>query len=693
MPRRSSPVAMTDHPSTQAPKKKRRAAGKFASTAARKRTKAKTKASQRGVIQPLLQLPAPRPLLLLTYVGPSQQIGSSAIAIDLSRPIKNPSAPQIVEPRSKIDDAVGCDIPSGCLPAAVPDDTLTQAPKQKKHSVARKTAGKLERRQKIIKTKSSPHVPTPPRLPTAPQIRLPLLSGVGDQNGSSASTINLVRSIAQPSAPQLAHAEPQPVDAGRYHQSAPSSTRPAGTTETSEGPRGSVPPRVHRAYSIDSRVVAKVSFTAAVIGAVLLLVRLPPLKPNDAIVTHELPPAETMLIQDIGAPGDAADRAAAQEASFASLAADRTAEQDATFASLAADRTAGQQVTFASLPVDRTAGQQATFVAADRTAEQRATFASLVAATEVKLTEVSTLAGLDSIQPFTVAFSDHPDGQPADPATGLIAFDNWAATRPAQKYFLSPFPDYTEKVLSAGPDGGKKPTVEKLHMYVAEARFVIAKSPQAIDLSQYVSIDYLEGIDAAIKHHLISPGEADNSANPNPARRWCEPQASVLCIKSRYRLEGKLPSAIQLLNQITSGKKIADYLEFQSELRAVPVAELDQKGLAKLTGLDMPVTGLLEETIFHVNQIMQFGKFLVLLQQDTADPNRTVATAVIALALKSRLIEKQKRFEDVPVLHNLVPAQLLTGRSTFNTGTSISAGLPLYARSNIKAVAATFERK
>ena len=44
------------------------------------------------------------------------------------------------------------------------------------------------------------------------------------------------------------------------------------------------------------------------------------------------------------------------------------------------------------------------------------TFASLAAATEVKLTEVSTLAGLDSIQPFTVAFSDHPDGQPADPA-------------------------------------------------------------------------------------------------------------------------------------------------------------------------------------------------------------------------------------------------------------------------------------
>ena len=242
-------------------------------------------------------------------------------------------------------------------------------------------------------------------------MRLPLLSGVGDQIGSSASTINLARSTAQPSAPQLARADPQPVDAVRYDQSAPSSTRPAGTTETCpEAPRDPVPARVHRAYSIDPRVVAKVSFTVALIGVVLLLVRLPPLKPNDAILTHEQPPAETMLIQDIGAPSDAADRTAAQEASFASLAADR---QD------------GQEATFASLPADRTAGQ-------------RATFASLPAATEVKLTEVSTLAGLDSIQPFTVAFSDHPDGQPADPATSLIAFDNWAVTRPGAEALSQP---------------------------------------------------------------------------------------------------------------------------------------------------------------------------------------------------------------------------------------------------------------
>ena len=87
------------------------------------------------------------------------------------------------------------------------------------------------------------------------------------------------------------------------------------------------------------------------------------------------------------------------------------------------------------------------------------------------------------MQPFTVAFSDHLDGQPAEPVTGLIAFDNWAVARPVQKRFLSPFPGYTEKVLSGGADGDKTPIVEKLHMYVAEARFVITRPPRVIDLA------------------------------------------------------------------------------------------------------------------------------------------------------------------------------------------------------------------
>jgi hypothetical protein len=46
----------------------------------------------------------------------------------------------------------------------------------------------------------------------------------------------------------------------------------------------------------------------------------------------------------------------------------------------------------------------------------------------------------------------------------------------------------------------------------------------------------------------------------------------------------------------------------------------------------------------------------------------------------------------VPVLRNLVPAQVLAGESSFNSGNSISAGLPIYARNQAKAIAALLER-
>jgi hypothetical protein len=50
------------------------------------------------------------------------------------------------------------------------------------------------------------------------------------------------------------------------------------------------------------------------------------------------------------------------------------------------------------------------------------------------------------------------------------------------------------------------------------------------------------------------------------------------------------------------------------------------------------------------------------------------------------VLEKKKEFEQVPVLRNLVPAQVLAGNSSFNTGSSISAGLPKYARKRIERV-------
>jgi len=213
-----------------------------------------------------------------------------------------------------------------------------------------------------------------------------------------------------------------------------------------------------------------------------------------------------------------------------------------------------------------------------------------------------------------------------------------------------------------------------------------------------ITLAMLEQLDPSIKHRLISaadvfPNKDPKSPNRNPRRQWCEGDATLICIQSKYQLEGRLPTAIALVNKIRENhKKIADFMEFQSELRLVPQSEIDQVVLVKATGVNAPIAGAIEQNIFYINQVMQFGKFLAVLQPDPTDARKSVATAFIALAVDSDLFEKKKELESVPILRNLVPAQVLAGNSSFNTGNSISAGLPKYSRNRVKAVAALLEK-
>ena len=138
---------------------------------------------------------------------------------------------------------------------------------------------------------------------------------------------------------------------------------------------------------------------------------------------------------------------------------------------------------------------------------------------------------------------------------------------------------------------------------------------------------------------------------------------------SNYKLEGKIPMGIMLVNKLRdSVKKVSDHIDFESELSQPAAADLDQAGLKDLTGLDAPVSGVLEQNIFYVNQIMKFGKFFAVFQNDPADAGKTVVTAYMALAVETSVLDKQKEFENVPVLRNLVPAQVLMGQSSFNSG-------------------------
>ncbi len=317
------------------------------------------------------------------------------------------------------------------------------------------------------------------------------------------------------------------------------------------------------------------------------------------------------------------------------------------------------------------------------------------------------------LKPSTIAFSDKPDAAAAA-NLDLVPFADWAVKHPTEKKFLALFPSYTEptvtKTQGGNSDTGKadtsktetgktgsnapKPVVQKLYMYVAQARFALDRAPASLDLPHDVTIGFLQRIDPAIKHNEINAadvapftGEA-GAGNQNPDRQWCTGRTTSICIQSTYTLEGKIPLGIMLVNKLReTAKKISDHIDFQSEFSALAPSEIDDAGLRQLTSLDTPVAGVLEQDIFHVNQIMKFGKFLAVFQNDPADPGKTVVTAFMTLAIDASVFDKKKDFEKVPVLRNLVPAEVLMGRSSFNSGNSISAGLPQYARNEIKTVA------
>ena len=331
-----------------------------------------------------------------------------------------------------------------------------------------------------------------------------------------------------------------------------------------------------------------------------------------------------------------------------------------------------------------------------------ALFSSRTQAEEFRIEDVASITTLpiDKLTPKVIAFADHPGEELIDSSTGFMRYEDWARAEPIQKQLLSLYPGYSEPNGDVIIDGVKKRYREKLHMYVAQARFVLARPPASLDLARFATLGFLEQIDRAIKHRLITsadltrPKEPKTIFNQNPQRRWCEGRAATICIRSTYKLEGRLPTGIALANKIRErAKKVSDTLEFDSELTLLTPAEVDDGGLAKLTGLTTPSAGAIEQSIFYVNEVMQFGKLLAVFQQYPDNANKTIATVFMALAIESNILGKRSELSKVPVLRNLVPAQVLAGKSSFNSGNSLSAGLPVYARNQIKAIATLLERK
>ncbi|MCD6070864.1 MAG: hypothetical protein K0S42_1380 [Microvirga sp.] len=229
-------------------------------------------------------------------------------------------------------------------------------------------------------------------------------------------------------------------------------------------------------------------------------------------------------------------------------------------------------------------------------------------AAEFRIEEVPSVTAVvpAKLKPKTIVFSDQRDDKLTDAGTGLIRFADWARERPEQKQFLGLFPGYAEPTIKVSVHGIPKTYTEKLHMYVVEARFLIGKAPGSVDLARFTRLDTLDKIDPSIKHRRISAEQAapqvdaQSAHNRHPGRRWCETSAS-LCIESRYPLEGKLPVGIRLANKLEEGgKKISEFMEFQTEIRVLPSEEVDRAGLMKLTALEAPSSESCSRSFRHI---------------------------------------------------------------------------------------------
>jgi hypothetical protein len=201
----------------------------------------------------------------------------------------------------------------------------------------------------------------------------------------------------------------------------------------------------------------------------------------------------------------------------------------------------------------------------------------VAAAQEMQMQEAPSLPAFSGapLPARTIAFTDHRKDELVDPITGMIRFSDWQRLRPQEKKLLTLFPSYEEPMAPSTESPGKM-RPRRLYVYVAEARFAVPRPAETIDLSKLVTLAVLEKLDPSIKHKVITPADIipnkdpKFAANKNPDRPWCE-GPGVLCIQSNYKLEGRLPTGIMLVNKIReSGKQIADFLDFQSELRVIP---------------------------------------------------------------------------------------------------------------------------
>lgn len=295
-------------------------------------------------------------------------------------------------------------------------------------------------------------------------------------------------------------------------------------------------------------------------------------------------------------------------------------------------------------------------------------------------------------------------------------FPMWRVHNPADGALLGLYPDYVEPNVVFQKDGQPTTVFEPLVIYETKVKTVlnVPSAMIAAKLPGMVTLQKIEQLDATVKHKVISRDEliqnvvgqkpvtnfdwcgAGNIERPKKevdlshlkSHDFCQNTPNSLCVESCYIFGPEwrtgltvaiaMSGAKDMLDSKISGEKKEsdrkDYgIAFQSEARYFESEAQygNATPLSELTHIATPVRGILEQNMFYFNQIFQYGKVLVVFQDDPQDPNKTIVTNFGVLGIKARSWSK----------YGSVMPEILDGTSIFNMGEGLTLGVPNFAQS------------
>ena len=210
----------------------------------------------------------------------------------------------------------------------------------------------------------------------------------------------------------------------------------------------------------------------------------------------------------------------------------------------------------------------------------------------------------------------------------LSRLTNGRDIRPAQKKFLSLFPATPSRPLSRRRAAAIRPARGREARHVCRAGALSARSRRrarstfrATSRWRFWKRSTPRSSTGCWRRPTSKPfKDAQGTGNDNPERKWCTGRAALICIQSSYRLEGRIPLGIMLVNKLRdTPKKVSDQIDFQSELSQVAAADLDQAGLRAADRASTRRWPACSSRIFLRQPDHEVRKFFAVFQADPAD--------------------------------------------------------------------------